>query len=217
MVMSRQSRDFIARSSLKIGSNFVMSKKKDTWHQITKGLESRLSKSEFHTWFSQTSLKKLNSDLAIIEVPNKFFANWLRDKYLADIKKSFKNILKHTPAIRFTYDHPLNTQAPTESQSTRKPDQYPANSLNPSMTFHRFITGEYNRFALSSALEVANRPAHIYNPLYIFSELSLGKTHLLNAIGNHVVSKGQISSVKYVYSDAFTSDFIYSLRNKKLF
>ena len=192
-----------------------MSKKKDTWSLVTKDLKSKLSPSEFHTWFSQTSLKKLSPDLAIIEVPNKFFSHWLRDKYIGDIKKTFKNILNQTPEIRFTYNHPLDTPPPPESPTTRKPDTYLGNSLHPSMTFDRFITGEYNRFAWSSALEVANRPAHIYNPLYIFSELSLGKTHLLNAIGNHVVSKGQISSVKYVSSDSFTSDFTYSLRNKK--
>jgi chromosomal replication initiator protein len=76
--------------------------------------------------------------------------------------------------------------------------------------------GKCNRFASSSALEVANRPAEQYNPFYIFSDLSLGKTHLLNAIGNQVLSGNPFSRIRYLSSNTFTSDFTYSAKNKNI-
>ncbi len=193
-----------------------MSKKKDVWNQVTRILESKISKSEFKTWFSQTTLRKFNPDLALIEVPNKFVANWLRDKYITEIKNSFKAVLKQSPEIHFTCNPPIATHHTPELQSTQKLDFLIRNNLNPSMSFERFITRDCNRFACSSALEVANRPADQYNPLYIFSKWSLGKTHLLNSIGNHVLKKSPSSRVIYLSSDIFTSDFTYSINNKKL-
>ena len=80
-----------------------MSKKKDIWEQITKSLESQLSKSELNTWFSQATLRKSNPDLAIIGVPNKFIANWLREKYYIQIKNAFEAILNRSPELHFRW------------------------------------------------------------------------------------------------------------------
>jgi chromosomal replication initiator protein len=193
-----------------------MSKKKDIWEQITKSLESQLSQSELNTWFSQATLRKSNPDLAIIGVPNKFIANWLREKYYIQIKNAFEATLNRSPQLRFIYDHPADTVASPEAEPSLKQEVYSKPHLDPSMTFDRLHMGECNRFACSSALEVANRPAEQYNPFYIFSDLSLGKTHLLNAIGNHVRSKNPYSHVRYLSSNTFTSDFTYSVKNKNL-
>ncbi len=193
-----------------------MSKKKDIWNQITRSLQSRLPESEFNTWFPQTTLKEFNPELAVIGVPNKFVAHWLRDKYLIEIKKSFETVLKESPDIHFAQDYPPYTKEAPESRLTQKSAFYLRYNLNPSMTFNRFLVGDCNRFACSSALEVANHLAGQYNPLYIFCDRSMGKTHLLNAIGNHVLSKNPFSRIRYLSSDTFTSDFTYSINNKKL-
>ena len=81
-----------------------MFKEKDIWKKITISLESAIPESETKAWFSHTNLKKLDTDLALIEVPNKFVANWLRDNYLPQIQDSFKSSLHFLPEIRFTYD-----------------------------------------------------------------------------------------------------------------
>jgi chromosomal replication initiator protein len=193
-----------------------MSKKKDIWEQITKSLESQLSQSELNTWFSQATLRKSNPDLAIIGVPNKFIAKWLREKYYIQIKNAFEATLNRSPRLHFIYDQPADTVKSAEADSPLKKEVYSEHHLDPSMTFDRLHMGECNRFACSSALEVANRPAEQYNPFYIFSDLSLGKTHLLNAIGNHVRSKSPYSHVRYLSSNTFTSDFTYSIKNKNL-
>jgi chromosomal replication initiator protein len=193
-----------------------MSKKKDIWEQITKTLESQLSKSELNTWFSQATLRKSNPDLAIIGVPNKFIANWLREKYYIQIKNAFKAILNRSPELHFIYDHPSDAAEHPGGEPSLKQEVYSEHQLNPSMTFDRLHMGACNRFACSSAFEVAERPAEQYNPFYIFSDLSLGKTHLLNAIGNHVLRKNRYSHVRYLSSNTFTSDFTYSIKNKNL-
>jgi chromosomal replication initiator protein len=193
-----------------------MPKKKDIWNQITKNLESKLPKSDFNTWFSQSTLEEFSPDLAVIGVPNKFVAHWLREKYLVDIQKSFRTILKESPEIHFTHDYPATIKESPESRPTQKSDFYLRYNLNPAMTFNRFLVGDCNRFACSSALEVANRPADQYNPLYIFCEPSMGKTHLLNAIGNHFISKNPFSRIRYLSADTFTSDFTYAINNKKV-
>ncbi|UCB50926.1 MAG: chromosomal replication initiator protein DnaA [Deltaproteobacteria bacterium] len=193
-----------------------MSKKKDIWEQITKTLESQLSKSEFKTWFSQATLRKSSPDLAIIGVPNKFVAHWLREKYYIQIRDAFQAILNRPPELHFIYDHPADTVESPDAEPSQKREVYGDPRLDPSMTFGRLHMGECNRFACSSALEVANKPAEQYNPFYIYSDLSLGKTHLLNAIGNHVLNKNPYSHVRYLTSNTFTSDFTYSIKNKNL-
>jgi chromosomal replication initiator protein len=193
-----------------------MSKKKDIWEQITKTLESQLSKSEFKTWFSQATLRKSSPDLAIIGVPNKFVANWIREKYYIQIENAFQAILNRPPELHFIYDQPADTVESSDAEPSLKQDVYGNHHLDQSMTFDGLHMGECNRFACSSALEVANRPAEQYNPFYIYSDLSLGKTHLLNAIGNHVLNKNPYSHVRYLTSNTFTSDFTYSIKNKNL-
>ena len=193
-----------------------MSKKKDIWEQITERLESQLTKSEFNTWFSQATLRQCDPQLAIIGAPNKFVANWLREKYHIQIKDAFQGILSQSPELRFIYDHSDDTIESPDVESSFKQAIAPEHHLDPSMTFDRLHMGKCNRFAYSSALEVASKPAEQYNPFYIFSELSLGKTHLLNAIGNRVLSRNPFSRVSYLSSDSFTSDFTYSVKNKNI-
>jgi len=189
-----------------------MSKKKEIWNQIRRNLESKTSSPEFKTWFSQTNLKKLESDFAIIGVPNKFVANWLYDKYIIEIKKSFKKILKKSPEIHFIDEHSFTTNESPASHLT----QILRNNLHPSMTFNRFIMGECNRFAYTSALDVANRQSCHYNPLYIYCSLGLGKTHLLNAICNQVLRENPSYKIGYLSSDTFSSELAYAIKDEKL-
>ena len=198
-------------------SNLFSFKKKYIWNKVSRILESKLSKSEFNTWFSQVTLKKLDNNSAVIKVPNKFIANWLHDKYLTEINRSFKKIFNYSPDIHFTYDHPVNSSKTTKPHLAKRSDLYPRTNINSSMTFSQFITGSCNRFSCSSALEVAERPANYYNPLYIYSNIGLGKTHLLHAIGNHVLSKDPLSRIMYLSSNTLTSAFTYSVKNKRLY
>ena len=192
------------------------SKKKEIWNQIIGALGSRLNKGELKTWFSRTSLTNLDSDAAIIDVPNKFVANWLSEHYLTDLKKTFKKVTKVSPSIRFTF---RNSQSPSQDHHAYDrvlSDSVLKQRLNPSMTFEAFLTGDYNRFACTSAQAVSDLPREQYPLLYIYSNPGLGKTHLLNAIGNDRLKKDPSCRLRYLSSDAFSSDFTYAINNDKL-
>jgi chromosomal replication initiator protein len=191
-----------------------MSKKKDIWNQICKNLRSKLTKSQFETWFCQTALKKFEPDLAIIEVPNKFVAQWVTDKYLIEIKKSFRKATKCSPSIHFTYTPQGGPGRKSNGKLTT--DFFLAHRLNPLMTFDRFVCGDSNQFASSTAKRAADTDDGQYNPLYIYASSGLGKTHLLNAVGNHRLRRDPEARIRYLSADTFTSDFTYAIKNDRL-
>jgi chromosomal replication initiator protein len=190
-----------------------MSHKKDIWAQVSRSLEFKMSKGEFKTWFSRTSLRRFDPEIVVLGVPNKFVANWLNDNYLIDIKKSFKKIAKISPSVHFSYDHGAPEREPREVE---KSEIYLKRRLNPSMTFDNFITGECNRFAWSTAQEVAEKRTEEYNLLYLYCVNGLGKTHLLHAIGNRRLKKNPRCRLRFLSSDAFSSDFTYSIKSDRL-
>jgi chromosomal replication initiator protein len=190
-----------------------MSHKKDIWTEVSKNLEFKMTKGEFKTWFSRVSLRRFDPEVVLLGVPNKFVANWLNDNYLIDIKKSFKKITKISPSIRFSYDHGATER---ELRQVEKSESYLKRRLNASMTFDNFITGECNRFAWSTAREVAEKRTEEYNLLYLYCMNGLGKTHLLHAIGNHRLKKNPRCRLRYLSSDAFSSDFTYSIKTDRL-
>ncbi|MBW1764276.1 MAG: chromosomal replication initiator protein DnaA [Deltaproteobacteria bacterium] len=189
---------------------------RNIWNQITTSLESTLSKSEINTWFSSTSLIKLDKDRAVIEVPNRFVASWLSDNYIDKIHLSFKENLNYFPEILFIYSGSKPAEETPEYKTQKKSRVVLNHQLNPSLTFSNFITAKTNRFAYSLALDVADRPAEDYNPLYIFSKPSSGKTHLLNAIGNKILTHNPSAKVIYTSLDQLSSEFSIARKNRKL-
>jgi chromosomal replication initiator protein len=193
-----------------------MTKKKDPWEQITETLRTQLPPSEFDTWLSHTQLEKLEAGLAVIQVSNKFVAGWLRDGYLTQIREAFRTCLNVLPEIQFNYKTP-DTQLPVQQKgNTANPPARSSHPLNSQWTFENFITGGCNRFASALALEVSRHPGVLYNPLYIFSKQSLGKTHLLNAVGNRILAEQGFNNILYITAEEFASDFLAATKTNKL-
>jgi len=190
-----------------------MSNRKDIWAAVSKSLESKMSRGEFKTWFSRNSLKRFDPEVVVLGVPNKFVATWLNDNYLIDIKKSFKKITNISPSIHFSFNHGAMEKEPREVE---KSESSLKRRLNPSMTFESFIIGECNRFAWSTAQEVAEKRTEEYNLLYLYCMNGLGKTHLLHAIGNHRLRNNPRCRLRYLSSDVFSSDFTYSIKSDRL-
>jgi chromosomal replication initiator protein len=193
-----------------------MSEEKDIWKRIVSTLESQLPSSEFKTWFSQAILKKFDPRLALIEVPNKFVASWLKENYLEQIQKSFESHAQFLPQIRFSYgSSPAGDrlERPNGAAETHGAIAHP---VNPLYTFKNFVTAGSNRFAYSSAMKVASSPLTDYNPLYLFANLSLGKTHLLHAIGNHMLTLRPALHMAYVSCNTFSQDLSSSIRSRNI-
>jgi chromosomal replication initiator protein len=172
-----------------------------------------MSKGEFKTWFSRVFLRRFDPEVVVLGVPNKFVANWLNDNYMIDIKKSFKKIARISPSVHFSYDRGTTEKEPRE---VAKSETYLKRRLNASMTFDNFITGECNRFAWSTAQGVAEKKTEEYNLLYLYCVNGLGKSHLLHAVGNHRLTKSPRCRLRYLSSDAFSSDFTYSIKSDRL-
>jgi len=180
------------------------------WDQIKRDFKSGIPEPEFETWLSRVSLKKIDQDQAIIEVPNQFVARWLQDHYIDQIQTVFRKNLKTLPKIRFTTTASSKQTGLAKKKAHADSGTSVFQGINPMSTFSSFVTASSNRLAYSSALHVAEGPSNNYNPLYIFSELSLGKTHLLNAIGNLVIKKDPFANIIYLSTDRFVRDFLSS-------
>ena len=132
------------------------------------------------------------------------------------IRKSFYETVHYLPEIRFTHDvskpDPAIENYKTENKSSARNN----NLLNKLLNFTNFVTAKCNRLAFSSASAVANKPAQNYNPFYMFSNLSSGKTHLMNAIGNQVVNNNPSLKVIYVSMDQLSLEFSLASKNRNL-
>lgn len=190
-------------------------KKKELWRSITSHFSSTLLPKDFETWFSPAGLKDFNNEQAVIEVPNRFFANWIREHYLKDLRNIIKEISGLDPEILFSVRN-----GPPETASGRSLTSGPLPSPKPDlyreMTFDHFVRGATNAFAYSSCLELAEKRPATYVPLYLFSEKSSGKTHLLHAVGNRMKDINPDLKVRYIHSDRFTSEFTQAMRTGHL-
>jgi chromosomal replication initiator protein len=195
----------------------VMTTKNKIWDQVVDTLRSKISPFEINTWFANTTCSILDNNVVVIDVPNKFIANWLKDNYFKDIYVSLKNILRENPEVNFRYlkrDHHSVSKRPQKQHHTKRISI--DNNLNRSMGFHNYIVSDFNRFACSSAMEVSNNPGGHYNPFYIFSRKCTGKTHLLNAVGNHIANTKQGVNIYYTSSRSFISEYEDMLTNNNL-
>ena len=182
----------------------------DIWERVKKGFSADISKSEFETWISQTSLKRLDSTKATIEVPNKFVARWLKDNYTDQIRNFFKENLSLFPKLRFVHGETPCIPEIQDIQETLGPheDAISAdNGLNAELTFNTFVISDCNELTWSSALEIVQKPGIKYNPFYIYSSNASGKTHLLHAIGNNLIAERPSTRVLYLSSYDIKSRF----------
>jgi len=194
-----------------------MLKKKDIWKRIITSLEADLDPSEFHTWFSQSHLKSVDPSLAVVEVPNKFVASWLQEHHEKNIRVAFQKNFNFKPKIHFSFKKPEPPNSYAETNGYAAQERWPfSHRLDPAFSFDNFVTGPWNELAYSSAIDVATSPAENYNPLYIFSDQSAGKTHLLNAIGNHMIEINPNVRVRYHTKKHLTTDFSTAKRNRTL-
>ena len=194
----------------------------ENWNKALEYIRSELSSQAFQTWFDSINMLSVNNDEITLEVPNRFHYEWLDSKYTNLIKEALKRAFEKP--INIKYSVIINTQPESSSvmSSVKKLDElipkkyHSASQLNRRYTFKNFIEGRGNQFAKAAASSVADSPGQTpFNPLLIYSTPGLGKTHLLQAIGNHILQSSQETKVVYVTSEKFMLDFISSIQNNK--
>ena len=197
------------------------------WDEVSGRLRGALNEATFGTWFGEAAGAELSDDAFTLAVPNDFTREWIEGHFLGLIRAAVKDATGHERSVRLTVrdfsasrfssqrseDGVASVEAPP-----RVAPEHPAafGGMNPKYTFDLFVIGSSNRFAHAAALAVAEAPAQAYNPLFIYGSTGLGKTHLLQAIGQYVGEHGNGLTARYVTSETFMNDFINSLRDKRI-
>ena len=183
------------------------------WNKFLDDIKKNVSSWSFNTWFKDSYLAVLNEEHLVIIVPTIAHKKHLSEFYIDIIKEIFNNITGTNFNIEFLLENEFNKNNTVDKIKEEKEEVgVPYNSpekanLNPDYTFENFIVGESNRFAQATALAVAENPGKMYNPLFIYGNSGLGKTHLMQAIGNYII-KNSNKRVLYVTSDQFINDFL---------
>jgi chromosomal replication initiator protein len=188
------------------------------WDEVSGRLRGALNEATFGTWFAEASGAELTDDAFTLAVPNDFTREWIEGHFLGLIRAAVKDATGHERRVRLTV---VDGAAPVEhaSDDVQAPIRAvpaPAAGMSQKYTFDGFVIGSSNRFAHAAALAVAETPAQAYNPLFIYGGTGLGKTHLLQAIGQYVGEHGNGLTARYVTSETFMNDFINSLRDKRI-
>ena len=181
------------------------------WNQFLNMIKKRVSSLGYDTWFKDTKLVELSDD-AIIAVPTIAHQKHLAESYKDIIEEILNSITGTNFNLNFVLENEYKKQEEIKEKKKQEETGVPFNSykkanLNKDYTFDNFIVGESNRFAQATALAVAENPGKMYNPLFIYGNSGLGKTHLMHAIGNYIVNTTN-KRVLYVNSDTFISDFL---------
>lgn len=182
----------------------------------------------FNIWFGPISFVSSGSDSILLSVPNKFFKDWLLDRYMGLINSGLQKASGREYKIEFVLDESDPTKvSPKTGEGSSKPqtktfwpfakqaqDISKEIGLNPKYTFETFVIGPSNRFAHAASMAVADSPAKAYNPLFIYGGVGLGKTHLMHAIGQHGVKKSPKAKILYISSEEFTNQLISAIQNR---
>ena len=190
------------------------------WGEVSGRLRGALNEATFRSWFGGAGGLALTDDAFTLSVPNDFTREWIEGHFLGLIRAAVKDATGHERRIHLSVRHdgapPETEGAPAEQPVRSTPDPPPTPSMTQKYTFDLFVIGSSNRFAHAAALAVAEAPAQAYNPLFIYGGTGLGKTHLLQAVGQYVGEHGNGLTARYVTSETFMNDFINSLRDKRI-
>jgi len=193
----------------------------ELWSAAVAEIKEQIGKQNFETWIKPISFVSRNKNEVVLDVPNKFFRDWLIEHYLEQMETILSSLAKNNVKVVFGINDKSDGQASVEKPPKRDDkarDRAPANNNNlvAKYTFQNFVVGASNQFAHAACMAVANQPGEHYNPLFIYGGVGLGKTHLVNAIGHHAVAQRSGLKVVYLSSESFMNELIASLRRDKM-
>lgn len=203
--------------------------KEELWQATLAEIELTTSRGNFTTWFRNTSILSHKDGRVVVCAPSGFSKEWLENKFNKLILKTLRGITADVKEVVFTIEqkkqaaqkHARSSRqiSPGIAQEQMSFEQLAIDketNLNPKYTFDSFIVGASNELAHAAAFSVVGKPGKEYNPLFIYGGVGLGKTHLLQAIGNALKEKGGAKKIQYLSSEKFTNEFIQAVRGQKI-
>ncbi|MDP8240498.1 MAG: chromosomal replication initiator protein DnaA [Candidatus Hatepunaea meridiana] len=194
----------------------------DIWQLITKKLKEKLPHQSYLTWFKPIEPISYDDNVLTLKVPSRFYYDWIEGHYSNHLEHAIAETfgekirlnyeIDNSPKLRKRRNNPYHN---TESNVNLSPPTKDSSNLNLDYSFNNFITGDCNQFAYAAAVSLAESNGQSqFNPLLIYGDSGLGKTHLIQAIGNHIIEKKHAKRVIYVTSEQFTSDFVKGIQSK---
>jgi len=198
---------------------------KQLWKNCLVEIEAGVSKANFSTWFKNTSILKEETGIVYVGVPNEFVRDWLKNKYHKLITKTIADAYENMRAVEYviTKIESLKQELPRTNneiyinKELPLKDLYinPDDNLNPRYRFDSFIVGTFNELAYAASQAIIENPGTKYNPFFVYGGTGLGKTHLIQAVGNSIKEKNPNKKVHYLTLEKFATDFINSLQSNK--
>ncbi len=200
---------------------------RELWARCLKDIEVEVSKANFNTWFKNTAVIREEEGVVFVGVPNEFVKDWLIQKYHKLILKSLMSVAEHIRAVEYTImKAEMRVAKQAENAALPKTDapqelplvETPINrddNLNPKYTFDSFIVGPFNELAYAASQAIISKPGRAYNPFFVYGNTGLGKTHLIQSLGNAVKAKYPEKRVHYITLEKFAMDYISSVQNNK--
>ena len=190
----------------------------EIWNTCKEKLKNNLGETSFDTWIAPLGVKEASDSSLIIEAPDNFFKSWIETNYLGHIKETLSEVSSKDYKITFIVNPSLLKRKTNKIfkniEKTFREEPQDSLKLNPRFTFDNFVVGSANRMVHAASLAVANAPGKSYNPLFVYGGVGLGKTHIMQAIAHHALSKNPSAKVKYTSSEKFTNELIYSIRSR---
>src|SRR5437016_8398817 len=195
---------------------------KALWEKLSAALKPQVSADTFKRWFSAVELIKATDDEVTFLVPNNIYQFWIESNHMAALQSAITTACGEPRTVRFLTASESNGEEIGLTEPEKS--EFPANTrsvgsglgLNPRNTFESFVVGPNNQIAHAASLAVAQAPARTYNPLFIYGGVGLGKTHLMQAIGQYVWTKKKTSKVMYLSSEVFINEFIDAIQHNTL-
>jgi len=199
---------------------------KELWKTVLAEIELSISKANFITWFRNTKIHNNKDGVVTVSAPNGFTKEWLENKYNKQILKILRNNSPDIKEIQFIIGSQSSPITVTKTRKKQTPtlvsDQFnfqeinldKETNLNPKYTFDNFVIGSFNELAQAASRAVVKHQGSLYNPLFIYGGVGLGKTHLLQAIGNELAKKQTNKKILYLSSEKFTSELVDAIQKR---
>ena len=188
---------------------------KEVWQKALENIKQELSEQSFKTWVEPARFQKLEGGTLFLEVPDKFYGDWLKEHYQDIIRGSIYEITGIKPEIQYTVSDrsfkPAGSLPPAARQQRQTTE---ASSLNDRYTLQNFVVGPGNRFAHAAVVAVSEAPAKNYNPLFIYGRVGLGKTHLMQGAAHYILERNPEAKVVYLSGEKFTNQLISAIQNR---
>ena len=188
---------------------------KTVWDQCLNELKTDLSESQFNTWIRPLIYSRdEHSDTITLFAPNKFVVDWVEKNYLNRIRHIAQEAGGQTTSVAVLVGDDIPEKK--EPYKSEKPRKVTGTTLNKLYSFENFVGGKSNQIARAAALQIAENPGQSYNPFFIYGGVGLGKTHLMQSVGNEILSKSKSKKVAYVHSERFVGEMVSAIQHNNL-